>query len=170
MNKNITVGLTEEEDKLLIQLLSKVDGYLSRELFSVVVNKFVTSGVETVILQKKNDTTEILLIRRDQDDPVWPNMLHSPGSVLRSYDLTYNDAFTRIENDEIHTRFIKTPQLIAVNHSKSKRGMENSMIFICQIDENSNHTGSFYNVDDLPKDLIQEQIKFIKFAVKAFNK
>lgn len=165
--------LSDKDERILISLLTKVEGQMSYKIFREVAKKFVLTPIEAVIFRKHNHQFQILLIKRDQNDPDWGGKLHVPGTILRKRDLdnsqNYDRALKRIEEKEIKVNFYQKPVLVGTYFSKTKRGVENSLIFVCQI-EGDPKVGKFYDVNKLPQNIINSQIGFIKLALKETQK
>jgi hypothetical protein len=115
---------------------------------------------------------EVLLIARDDDDPFWPGMLHTPGTVVRATDLNKGErddwlAFKRILSEELADTKVGPPQYVGSMFHDSKRGTEQAQLYWIEVlDEPI--AGSFYPVDDLPPELIDSQTAFIGQAVRTF--
>lgn len=164
-----TPGLTDSEEKELLDLLSKVGTVFSYNFFNLIAERFVMIPVEAVTLRKKGDKIQVLLLEREEKDSVWGGLLHSPGTILRASDVnddkSYKNAFLRLEEREIGNKFSKEPIFLRNWFHRVKRGVENAMIFVCTI-EGEPKNGQFYNIDDLPENVVETQIEFIKYAAQ----
>jgi hypothetical protein len=171
MSQNKDV-LSETDIKNLVALLGKcTPGDLPSEVFEAVARIAVYPAVEWVILRNKNKKLEVLLTKREDDDPVWPSLLHIPGTVLRPTDDSFSDAFERLYNDELKGLHLSGPTLSSVSFNTYARGQSIGIEYwlICEDSKNKN-IGKFYNVEYLPKNLIKEQVIIIKRAVESYNK
>jgi hypothetical protein len=151
---------SDEEISSAAEILSKLrPGYLPFSIFLEITRLVTTSIVEIVPLFKEGDKIYVLLTRRSEDDPNWPNKLHTPGTVVRATDEegNYESAFSRILQDELRG--------IAII---GKPGMEDAKIFYVELAEKPN-LGEFHNSEDLPEDIVDTQVAFIKLAVDKFR-
>lgn len=163
--------MTDLEIKTVTQLLKKLEpGLLPLSIFNEITRIFVSSIVEIVPLKKKNGVTQVLLVRRESDDPFWPNMWHTPGTVLRATDRKgdLNDAFQRILNSELGCTEEITPIFVDIRFSQSTRGSEFSAIYyINMVGKTKN--GEWFDASSLPQDLVKSQGELIKKAVDGFE-
>jgi ADP-ribose pyrophosphatase YjhB (NUDIX family) len=153
----------------LIQLLDGcTPGRLSPCVFEAVARVAVYPAVEFIPLRKKDNKVEVLLFQRPSDDIIWPSMWHTPGTILRPTDETYEDAFTRLMEDELKGTKTSLPIFIGAELSKNHRGrcvlLEHLVII-----EDEHKAGTFFSVDNLPKDFITDQLPSLKRAVAAFE-
>jgi hypothetical protein len=129
--------------------------------------------IEFIPLRNRNGSVEVLLIARDENDPFWPGLLHTPGTVIRATDLTDNKAanwpaFERIIQDELYGTRIGDPHYVGSIFHKSKRGAEQAQLYWVEVLDEAK-VGEFYAVDDLPPHLIESQITFILEAARHFS-
>ena len=76
--------MTKEETNKLVELLKQIEpGFLNFDVFIQIARLVVLSIIEFVPLRIKGDKIEVLLLSRGGDDPIWPNELHVPGTVIR---------------------------------------------------------------------------------------
>ena len=164
--------MSEEEIKTLTGLLAKLEpGFLPYSIFNEITRVFVSSIVEVVPLRQLNDKIQVLLVRREADDPFWPNMRHTPGTVLRAIDQKGNlkDAFTRIINDELGLKEEVMPVFVDVRFSQSTRGSEFSAIYYVEMTEEI-IKGEWFDVETLPDDIVQSQRELVAKVVESFKK
>ena len=70
-------------ERLLVHLLQKVTaGYLAQPVFQEMLRINCLPSYEVVPIVKD----KVALLRRPHDDPFWPDMLHTPGTIVRSTD------------------------------------------------------------------------------------
>lgn len=164
--------MTDLEIKTTTDLLKKLEpGILPFPIFNEVSRIFVASIVEIVPLKKENGTIQVFLVRRDTDDPFWPSMRHTPGTVLRASDKKgdMSDAFRRILVNELGCSEEITPVFVDIRFSQSTRGSEFSAIFyVDSVGESKN--GEWFDVNNLPSDLVKSQEELIKIAVNGFER
>ncbi len=167
--------MTEPDIQKTANLLRKLQpGFLPYSIFEQVARLVVLPIVEFVPLRKNNDTIEVLLIKRASNDPLWPNALHTPGTVIRATDLSHNKdsnwpAFNRILHDELLDTVVSSPHFVGSLLNKSKRGLEQSQLYWVEV-LGKPIIGKFYSLNDLPVDIMQSQLKFIKEAARHFDK
>lgn len=163
--------MTDLEIKTTTELLKKLEpGILPFPIFNEITRVFVASIIEIVPLRENNGITQVLLVRREADDPFWPSMWHTPGTVLRATDKKgdLNDAFRRILVNELECYEELTPTFVNIRFSQSTRGSEFSAIFIIDLKEESKN-GEWFDVNNLPKELVKSQEELIKIAVNGFK-
>lgn len=159
-----------EEIALATYVLSKFrPGYLPYPLFEEISRLTVNSVVEIVPLRKVDDKIQVLLTERDEDDPIYAGIVHTPGTVIRSTDQegSYQSAFERIFNDELASVETSEPQYLGSVFHQIKRGREDAKIFFVEV-RGEPATGKFYDVDALPDNTMDSQIDFIRMAAKKF--
>ncbi|MEI7918175.1 MAG: hypothetical protein WCH58_02220 [Candidatus Saccharibacteria bacterium] len=152
------------------ELLSKLQpGQLPFNIFIEVARLTVTPIIEIVPLRTNADGyTEVLLTKREDSDPIWPGMLHTPGTVVRANDRDDNsDAFRRILNGELGDIKTSAPVYVKTILHKVKRGTEQAQIFWVEVHGESK-IGIFYDVNKLPGNIIDSQIDFIKAATDSY--
>lgn len=156
----------------LVQLLKKLKpGFLPYEVFEQMARLNALSIIEFVPLRKNSSgKVEVLLLERGDDDPIWPGELHTPGTVIRPGDNEGNKykAFDRIIKDELEETKISHPHFVGSLLHKSKRGTEHAQIYWVEVLDDAK-TGSFYDAESLPKNLVSSQHKFIQLAVDSFR-
>ncbi len=160
------------EEEQLVGLLKKLSpGFLPYDIFLQVARLTVLPIIEFIPLRKINGIVEVLLLRRDSDDSLWPNELHTPGTVIRTTDLDSDNhlAFKRILEDELASTKVTEPYYVGSNLHKSRRGAEQAQIFWVEVLEEPK-AGKFYNVNALPKEMMQSQVSFVKLAADSFSK
>lgn len=158
---------------IVVSILKKLNpGLLPKDIFQEVTRLWVTSIVEVVPLrQGKNGQVEILLLSRPNDDPNWPGMLHTPGTVLRATDVEggINSAFERIFSDEIGITTSNNPIFVKTIFHKVNRGAELASIYYINIGTDQPTNGKWYNENNLPNNLVDTQFDFIEFAINEFK-
>jgi len=142
-------------------------GYIPEPIFNEVARIAALTAIEFVPLRKNNDSVEVLLFRRASDDPFWPNMLHTPGTILRAGDISFEDAYSRLFNDELHSQPLPVKffgnEVILNNRGRT-------IIFKHFVDVTDVSTsGEFYNTQYLPDDLLPEHKEMINEAVGLFK-
>lgn len=165
-------SVTKTEIAELTRLLKKLEpGFLPLDIFMEIARLAVLPIIEFVPLRvNKNGEVEVLLLSRDADDPLWPNELHVPGTVIRPTDTEGKiyRAFERILDDELKGTKTTPPHYVGSNLHKSKRGMEQAQIYWIEVTAEPN-VGEFYPVFRLPTNVMESQLNFIKLAAKSYE-
>ncbi|MDZ7786337.1 MAG: hypothetical protein U5L95_04425 [Candidatus Saccharibacteria bacterium] len=164
--------MKKTEENELVDLLKRLNpGFLPYPIFEQIARLTALSIIEFVPLRiNKSQNIEVLLLDREGDDPIWPNKVHTPGTVIRPGDNEGNQyvAFERIVKDELKDTKISEPHFVGSLLHKSKRGTEHAQIYWVEVlGEPKN--GSFFEANKLPETLISSQRKFINQAVKSFR-
>ena len=161
--------MNEQDIATLTKLLKQLEpGFLPYDVFVQMARLNVLSIIEFVPMRRTPDgTVEVLLLSRGPEDSIWPNMLHTPGTVIRPTD-TEGElyiAFQRILKDELDDTPVSQPHYVGSVLHKSRRGTEHAQIY---------WVVSFVLIwvlgKQLPSELIEEQKKFINLAVDSFTK
>lgn len=159
---------TQNEILEAANILKKmVPGTLPQPLFIEITRIAATPIVEIVPLRKNQQgEIEILLTKRDTNDPTWPGMYHTPGTVVRPSDTegSYKDSFDRILAGELKNTPTTSPIFVTNYLHKVKRGMESSLIYWVEV-TGKPLVGEFFNSNNLPVNLIDTQIDFINIAI-----
>lgn len=165
-------GLNETEIKQTVELLSKLEpGYLPFDIFLQVYRLTPSPTLQIIPLRRSAEgNVEVQLIRRAADDPLWPNLWHNPGTVLRATD-TFGGACNRLFDDELGG-FGTAEDLVLVENTfnKSTRGAEVILLYRMDGEDGEPAEGKFFAVDDLPTDIITSEIPLIKLAAADFKR
>ena len=167
--------MTEDEIFQTADLLGKLEpGFLPLPIFEQVARLVALPVLELVPFRWHGDAVEVLLIQRSSDDPLWPGMWHTPGTVVRATDLYSNDdkdwaPFSRLMRDELKETPIGKPHFVASLLHQSKRGVEQAQVYWAEV-LGEHNTGQFFPLTDLPDNLIASQRKFIEEATASFER
>lgn len=161
--------MNDQEINQVANLLAKAQpGYLPPPIFHQITRLVATPIVEVVPLRThEGNKVEVLLLERPSDDPVWPNMLHTPGTVIRATD-SLESALRRILEDELGGIAISDPQFVDNIIHHSGRGLEVSQIYWVEVAD-SKSAEQFYDISELPNTLVESQRDFISQAVKNYK-
>ena len=165
--------MSDEDIKQTADLLAKFNpGFLPYPVFEQIARLVALPIVEFIPLRLNGDVVEVLLIERPANDPFWPGMLHTPGTVIRATDLSEGKqenwpAFDRILNDELQGTKVGPPHYVGSIFHRSKRGAEQAQLYWVEV-KGEPSVGNFYPVDELPDGLIESQVAFIKEASSKF--
>jgi len=166
--------MTEDEIFQTADLLGKLEpGFLPLPIFEQVARLVALPVLELVPFRWHGDAVEVLLIQRSSDDPLWPGMWHTPGTVVRATDLYTDDGkdwapFNRLMHDELKETPIGKPRFVASLLHQSKRGVEQAQVYWVEVLGEA-HTGQFFPLPNLPDNLIASQRKFIEEAITSFK-
>jgi hypothetical protein len=166
-------GITKEELNTVTDILSKLQpGVLPFPIFHAITRLVATPIIEIVPLRRnEKGGIDILLMKRDANDPVWPGQLHVPGTVVRASDTegSFSDAFSRILSKELSGFTTSTPVFVKNIIHNSGRGMEVSQIYWVEVSDSNDNADKFYDTDSYPNELVQSQLDFIPDAVQYFK-
>ncbi len=163
--------ISEDEIATVRSILERLKpGLLPFEIFHQVARLSVMPIVEVVPLRRNNSVTEVLLLKREQDDPVWANKLHTPGTVLRATDEpgSHKSAFNRILLKELQGLPVLGPVFVTNYFHIQGRGMEASAIYWVEC-RGVPVIGTFYPAESLPLEIVESQRSFIAAAVRHFE-
>lgn len=161
--------LSQNDADLLVSLLQRCEpGNLSPEVFEAVARVTVYPAVEFIPLRRVGDKIEVLLFERPSDDLIWPSMLHTPGTILRPTDDSYEDAFARLHKDELNNIKAGPPLFIGAQLSRNHRGTCMLLEHIIDV-EGEPIVGTFYDVTNLPDLFIEEQRPSLERAVAVYQ-
>lgn len=164
--------INNEEITRVAHELSKLEpGFLPLPIFLEVSRLTVTPILELVPLAIIDNKVNILMYKRSSNDPVWPDMLHTPGTVIRASDKkgSFEDPINRIVHEEmIGIKLLSKPIFYKHYFHMTKRGMQLALAYWVEVDGNFN-SDMFYDAHELPKNTVDTQLKFINDALKAFE-
>lgn len=156
----------------LVALLQYLEpGFYPYVLFKALCRLVAVPIVELVPLrQTQNGTIEVLLLERSEDDDIWPNEVHTPGTVVRATDAGagIDGVFRRIIQDELGGLKLTTPEFVTSLLHESKRSTEQAEVYWAEVLEGPKQ-GYFCSVNNLPKNIIDSQRTFIALAAASFT-
>jgi hypothetical protein len=163
---------SQEEITTAAEILSRLKpGFLPQDIFLQVTRLTVSPTVEVVPFRIYDNRLQVLLIKRSDDDPNWPNMLHTPGTVILSTDKegSYISALQRVIKDELGSVALAgKPQYVESVFHMVNRGMEDAKVFYVEV-LGVPPEGTFYDIDKLPSNIVTTQIGFINAAARSFR-
>ena len=163
---------TAEEIAFAVSILRRLKpGFLPKELFIELTRLMTTSIVEVVPMRRVNGKAQILLLQRPEDDPNWPGMLHTPGTVVRPTDSEEGIAgpISRIYKDELNLDEWQEPVFVGPILHKVNRGTEMSTVFYLDMSDADITEGTWYDSDNLPDNIVDTQIEFINESLEKFS-
>ena len=140
-------------------------------VFNAIAETMALPYVELVIFNANaRHEDQVLMSKREVDDPYFPNLWHIPGTMLRASDVTFrgNDlgvAIKRLLDDELQWLEITHLTFTGYHFHKVARGVGLSLIHIA-LTSGTPSVGQFFGVSHLPNDMIPEQAQFIHEAVR----
>lgn len=166
------MNLNEDQIKGIRKILNNQSpGYLPYDLF-IELSKFMVVPIIELVPLCKNRAggIEVLLLKRSADDPFWPNLLQTPGTIVRvdDKDSSFDDAFDRLKNEIGVTSFNKNPVLFQNYYRTSERSKEVAMCYWVELNENDIVRGEWFRINYLPVNIVDNQIDLIQKAVKNF--
>jgi hypothetical protein len=167
--------MNDEQISQTVDLLKKLEpGFLPYPIFEQFARLVVMPVVEIIPLRlQENGEVEVLLIDRGSEDPLWPNMLHTPGTIIRTDDMKVEEAhdwkaFQRLFHDELKDTEVGAPHYVGSIFHQSKRGAEQAQLYWVEV-TGEPQVGGFYPVTKLPEKLIHSQTAFIRHAAESFK-
>ena len=136
------------------------------ELFNEIARVTVGTAIEAVILRKKFGCTEVFLTKRP-DGEAYGGLWHCPGTFLRPGE-DEADAFKRLEDKEKVGKFTNKRFIGYKNTPNEERGHIIQLIFLCDIEPVAGNVGTWYPVDNLPTNIVDNhRVILIPKAVAA---
>lgn len=163
--------MPESEIYQTVEVLKKLEpGFFSYDIFVQLARLVVMPIIEIVPLRMTGlGSVEVLLLSRGSDDPIWPNMVHTPGTVIRATDDEDDmfGAFKRILETELGGTKISVPYFVGSIFHHSRRGAEQAQVYWVEVLE-SPRVGKFYSMSALPDNLIALQRGFMEQAARSY--
>mgnify|MGYP003595614565 CR=1 FL=1 len=162
--------LSDNEKQLLVALLQRLpEGFVPYEIFEQFARILALPIVEVVPVRSVNNSVQVLLLSRGPDDPIWPNQLHTPGTVVRATDERQPAAIhSRITQEELAGTQLGELHLASNILHRSKRGVEQAQIYWAEV-TGEPKAGEFFDAKDLPQGLMDSQREFIARAVQNYT-
>lgn len=112
---------------------------------------------------------EVLLPTQPSDDPIWLSLVHIPGTVLRSTDLSQvlAAAFARISRLELEIDINLQPTFLRTDFRHSDREPELAVVDYADLSGVEVALGSWHNIKALPEHFVEFQRGFITEASAA---
>jgi hypothetical protein len=140
---DITDGFSPGDDEKVVSILNKwKGGVLSDQLFTVLARISPQTSAITVVFRQIDNKTEVLLLPRPDDDPVWPSMLNLPGKMFRAADFKREDKtpingpIERIQKAELLVNFDYPPKFVGPVFQDTKRGYVVALIYLAEVPAN----------------------------------
>jgi hypothetical protein len=161
-----TQDVTDDEIQQAAKILRKLEpGYLPFPIFIEAARLVTFSIVELLPYRRNaNGTVEVLLLRREEDDTLWPNMWHNPGAVIRPTDVSVEEVIDRIFVEELGTQRVgHTIEYLGSLHHRTRRGAEHASVYAVEI-KSQPPCGTFFPLNQLPPDTIESHIQVAQMA------
>lgn len=165
-------GPTEAEIGLAADVLSRLPiGRLPLPIFEEVAVRSVLTAYELVIFRFRENKLQVLLLQRDSNDPWWPDEWHSPGIILTPEDASFEGAHKRLIDSELSGAIkITRPSFVDdLILDTKKRGIENAHIVWSMVQEGDPEHGEFFDVGNLPSDLIDHHHPILEAAISNYK-
>lgn len=151
-------------------LSSMKPGQLPEDVFAEVARLTVIPVVELVPIYEQTDGTQkVLLLRRGDDDPTWPEKYHVPGTIIRATDSPgeLSDAIGRILNGSLRGYNPLDPKFAGLQLCSTLRGKELAVIYTVELTVEPR--ANLFDVDSLPAELIEGHANFIETALRTLS-
>lgn len=180
----LTDQITDNEISEAVKILKKLDpGFLPEDLFIQFTRLTPTAILEIVPLRLNGGKVEVMFLTRPEEDPVWPGMLHTPGTVIRSTDVNiktrgFDKAAARIFDKELNLNLDEFKKQTGRDLIFSEtllhyplRGPEQANVFY--VDLTNFDVGAngplWLDPNNLPSNVVDTQIYFIQKAAESFK-
>ncbi|MFA5134279.1 MAG: hypothetical protein WC505_00635 [Patescibacteria group bacterium] len=167
-----TTSWTPDDERTLVELLERLPQPWPYSVFRAMVTKIPYASVEVILLKRVDGNILVHLIERDATDPDFRGQLHFTGSVVRETDSTFEDAIQRIFNNELNAKLVDAHYVGYGNEPPllidTPRGKTVEIIYLCTADREPT-VGAFYDVDNLPPNLIPHQLPALRLAIDYFT-
>lgn len=167
--------LTEAETNQIADSLSRLPaGFLPFPIFRQIARLATMSIIEIVPYRIRDGRIEIWLVEHgDENQPwpeLWPNTLHTPGTVVRPTDESHQDAIDRVLRDELQgVELAGEPEYVCNILHRNRRGLENAQVLVVEV-VGELVVGDYYPIDKMPDNLMKCQLDFMPKAVDAIIK
>lgn len=165
--------MTQNEINQVAKTLKEFEpGFLPYPIFEQIARLVALPILEIIPLRRNRDgQVEVLLIERDISDTHFPGTVHTPGTVIRATDNNPGrgpwQPLKRLLEDEMQNTEVGPIHYIGSTLHASKRGVEQAQLYWVEVTDKVKN-GTFYPVQNLPSNIIESQIDFIKLAAKKF--
>lgn len=167
----ITGGLSEAEERQLIDLLGKVQQPYSMRFFEKLTDVVPVVAFEAVILREYEGRRQIRLVFREEGPgDKWPDCWTVPGTILRITDETLDATLRRLAKKELGLDQFETWRCVGQRllHGKAghSRAQALQMVHIVTIADMPHAKGRWFDLDQLPDNFLHKQQSLIDFALE----
>lgn len=162
--------MNSEEVKQTQELLSKLEPGILPEPIFYEFARLSVSGIFELVPLRNNlaGEVEVLVLNRKVDDPHWPGMLHTPGTMLRPTDSDdFSTALERVFGEINRNYRDYTINKIDTMFHTVNRGKELSIIFATEIVD-TRESDIWIHINDIYTKIVSTQISFVKTAAEKF--
>lgn len=145
-------------------------GHLPKVLFEAVARLVVTPTFVVIPLFRRDNSTRVLLTRRDDDDTHYAGLLHPPGKIMLASDKSLEEVFKRLVASELsNLKAVSSPTLVAPFFDQIMRGRELTLVYYSTIADPGNSVAT-YDCSALPTDVISTDVPRIMRAAEVFER
>lgn len=139
---------------------------LKTKLFNAIARHSVGIAIEAVLFRRGNNgEIEVYLTKRAPNE-AYAGQWHCPGSFIRSGEMP-PDVFHRLAEREFKTSIARWDYVTSDFFPEERyRTMEDRVYLVEVNSEPKNERGRWYDVNDLPLDIVEGHRKFIIPAAK----
>jgi len=152
----------DDVNKNAVGALRKIDTRLpyGTDLFNEILRVTVGVTVEAVILRiTPQDKREVFLTRRKAGE-AYAGLWHCPGTFLRTGE-AIEDAFLRLEEKEQVGKFLTKKFIGFANNLHEERGHIVQLIFSCELESVAIGSGTWFLIDNLPDEMVEDHLKVL---------
>lgn len=164
---------TEKEALLAAEILSRFPvGRLPLSIYTEMARLNALTAYEHVTFREDDEGgLQVLLSQRGPNDPWWPNEWHSPGVMVTSTDSSFEDVHQRLVETELGENMnASDPCCVTSLPLDTARGKEIAYISWSFVSDGEPMKGQFFDIDNLPNDLIGHHYPILEAAIGDFNK
>lgn len=147
---------------------------MSEPFYNALASISIQVAIENVLLRYDEQTNKIQVWLAPRHDQIYQQtQWHCPGSMLRptdKLDSSFPDAFERVLKRELKIEtYAQLPILAGMIMSDTPRGSELSLVYLCQSKQNPKGEGQFFDVVNLPTNVIKHHHIFIEMATNKYK-
>jgi ADP-ribose pyrophosphatase YjhB (NUDIX family) len=145
----------EDYESRAIRALSFIDPArpMSTAFFNALARLTISNAYEAVYLRSIHRAKlEVLMTKRDNQG-VYPNQWHCPGSVQRPRE-SEEELFSRLAEHEFKTPIVARRLVEIYDLPNEARGHFKLHIYLINLQLGKNHAGNWFDVENLPDNTI----------------
>ena len=150
-------GLTGQEARQLVRLVGKMNYPYRESVFRALCRYLIGNPVEFILLTRDG---KVRLERRKHSDPFFANQWACPGS-MQWFGQMVPGVQARILKRELGGMTCSAPEFFdwedipyGTGEGQNPRGQERTLHFIVWVSEDASGKGEFFDLYNLPEDLI----------------
>jgi hypothetical protein len=161
------------DNSALTAMLSKLQvGEIPSDVFHQIARLMVLPAVEIIPLRMVEGAAHVLMTQRESSDPVWPNLWHTPGRILRPSEVDGSGTpalvFERLMESELPGVAYEAPVFVRNDYRTVRRSAEFAALYWAAVDDAVPATGTLFPVDDLPDQIIDHHVPMIREVAAHF--